>query len=150
LKGAADATHGSYQSKTTDLTVPSGSDDTVNYSDDTMHIWTYPVLGQMVCPAKTNPTDPPCTQDQKVPLTIQFSAVDGDAVMANNQGYLLQWYQPVWEPFNVFSYPANYNQLLAAYPNLSVLSTPQSFATDGTSVTETVTWATTGTDGTTT
>ncbi len=140
LKGAADATHGHYSSQMVDLTVPSGVDDTVNYSNSTLHIWAYPVIGQSVCPAST----PPSTCTQKVPLTIQFSAVDGDAVVANKQGYLLQWYQPVWEPFNIFSYPANITQLQAAYPNLSILSIPQTFATDGTTVTESIKWNVTG------
>ncbi len=66
--------------------------------------------------------------------TIQFSAVDGDdAAVANKQGW--------WRAFalgisrfgnhsNIFSYPANLAQLQAAYPNLAVLSNPQTFATD--------------------
>jgi hypothetical protein len=140
LKGAADTTHGRYQSQTVDLTFPSGVDDSVNYSDDTVHIWAYPVIGRSVCPV----TNPPSNCTQKVPLTIQFSAVDGDAVIANKQGYLLQWYQPVWEPFNIFSYPGNLKQLKAAYPNLSVLSVPQVFATDGTTITESIKWNVTG------
>ena len=138
LKGLAEHTHGTYTAQDISLNLGSGTDDTVNYTDNTTHIWAYQVIGQKVCPLPNLP--PPCLDIQKVPLTIQFSAVDGDAAVANKQGYALPWYQPVWEPFNIFSYPANLAQLQAAYPNLAVLSNPQTFATDATSVVEQVKW----------
>ena len=84
---------------------------------------------------------PNCSQ-RKVPLTIQFSAPNGNATSHADQGQSLQWYQPPWEPGNIFSYPASFDQLQSIYGNLAKLTTDGSeFLTDTSTETQKTTWA---------
>ncbi len=136
LKGSLEHEQGSYTGQSFNLTTISGVGDQVNYSDSELNIWVYPVIGKTVCPAKLN-----CPPNEQVPLTIQFSALNGDVQPYAIEGPGLPWYQPPWEPGNIFSYPANYDQLAAHYGNLVQLSgSTNGFPTDGRTVTESVTW----------
>ncbi|MBV9035817.1 MAG: hypothetical protein JO182_15110 [Acidobacteriaceae bacterium] len=77
-----------------------------------------------------------------MPLTIQFSAPNGDALTRVTQGQALQWYQPPWEPGNIFSYPANLAQLKRIYPNLDQLTNGGvQFLTDTSTITQQTTWS---------
>jgi hypothetical protein len=90
LKGAAEHDHGTSQRKTFNLSATTGFGDEVSYLDPEFNIWVYPVIGKIVCPA----AKPSCQDSEKVPLTIQFSAPNGDALTDATQGQALQWYQP--------------------------------------------------------
>ena len=95
------------------------------------------MLGKTVCPAgKQN-----CKPSEEVPLTIQFSAPSGDALTHAAQGQALQWYQPPWEPGNIFSYPAIFQQLQSIYSNLSPLTNGVAFLTDTSTITQKTTWS---------
>jgi hypothetical protein len=142
LKGSIETEHGKYNQSSFDASVTTGFSDSIWYSSSRFNVWVYPVLGRTACPAGAGANCP-----QQKPLTIQFSAPD-DLEYARRDGSLLPWYQPVWEPGNVFSYPANYQQLQAIAPNLNTLSNPQSFATDGSTTTESINWTTEGSNGT--
>ncbi len=141
LKGSIETEHGRYTQTRFDASVTTGFGDSVWYSSSRFNIWVYPVLGQTVCPDDAGANCP-----AKKPLTIQFSAPD-ELKYARRNGALLPWYQPVWEPGNVFSYPANYGQLQAIAPNLNLLSDPQSFATDDTEAVEGISWSREQTNG---
>jgi hypothetical protein len=109
--------------------------DYVLYTDSRLNIWVYPVIGKTVCPA----TKPNCQQSQKVPMTIQFSAPDQTSSTFGS-GISMEWYQPPWEPFNVFSYPANLQQLKAIYPNLQQIATTTATFTDQGQLSQQVNW----------
>lgn len=147
LKGAAEHDHGTSQRKAFDLSATTGFGDEVSYLDPEFNIWVYPVIGKTVCPA----AKPNCPDSEKVPLTIQFSAPNGDALTHATQGQALQWYQPPWEPGNIFSYPANLQQLRSIYPNLHLLTNEGvEFLTDTSTVTEKTSWSVTTKDTATT
>lgn len=136
LKRTAEQENGSYTRSTYNIYQATGFGDQVSYIESDFNIWVYPILGQSVCPAAT----PNCSQ--KVPLTIQFSAPTGDAVTHEDQGQALQWYQPPWEPGNIFSYPANFAQLQSIYPNVAKLTSDGAeFLTDTSTETQKTTWA---------
>jgi len=142
LKGASEKVHGTYQAKTFNLSATTGFGDEVSYTDNQFNIWFYPVIGQTACLAGKQ-----CPPDAQVPLTIQFSAPSGDALVHAAQGQALQWYQPPWEPGNIFSYPANLQQLNTIYPNLSQLTTGGlGVITDTSTITQKTTWAVTQKD----
>jgi hypothetical protein len=140
LKGSHENDHGTYNGTSFNLSATTGFGDQVSYVDSQFNIWVYPVIGQTVCPA------PPTTCQSKVPLTIQFSAPDGNAQQPESvEGQALQWYQPPWEPGNIFSYPANFDQLKAHYPDVNPLTNDTTgFLTDGSTITQTATWTGSG------
>ncbi len=77
-----------------------------------MNIYSYPVIGQSVCPSGS----PNCTDDQKVPLQVQYSAPDNIVHIKPTEAKALPWYQPVTEPGEIFSYPGSLGLLEAGGP----------------------------------
>ncbi len=143
LKGDSGKTHDAFTGKTFNVSATTGFGDEVTYVDNNdFNIWVYPVIGQTVCP--TN--NPNCQPGEQVPLTIQFSAPNGDSLTTAAQGQGLSWYQPPWEPGNIFSYPANLQQLQAIYSNLAQLTNPLEFLTDTSTITQTTSWSATTKD----
>lgn len=142
LNGSHEHDHGAYNTKSFNISATTGFGDEVSYTDNQFNIWIYPVIGQTVCPA----SKPNCQPSEKVPLTIQFAAPDGQSQQPEAvQGQALQWYQPPWEPGNVFSYPANLDQLKIRFPNLSQLTNDTTgFLTDGSTLTQSATWSGSG------
>ncbi|HXE12393.1 MAG TPA: hypothetical protein VN633_09755, partial [Bryobacteraceae bacterium] len=141
LKGSHEHDQGTYNAQSFNLSATTGFGDEVSYTDSPFNIWVYPVIGQTVCPA----AKPNCQPGEKVPLTLQFSAPDGNAQTEAIEGQDLEWYQPPWEPGNIFSYPANFDQLKAHYPDVQPLTNdPSGFLTDGSTITETATWTGSG------
>jgi hypothetical protein len=111
----------------------------------------YPIIGRTVCPAG----QPNCQPSQKVPATIQFSAPDMIDNPPVQSGPGLEWYQPPWEPGNVFSYPANFSQLqqivgldrITQQPTIDILSQSVTLAADSNKTTSSVNWTNQQTDG---
>jgi hypothetical protein len=138
LKGSHEHDQGAYSGKSFNLSATTGFGDEVSYSDSPLNIWIYPVIGQTVCPA----AKPKCKPGEQVPLTLQYSAPNGNAQTEAIEGQDLQWYQPPWEPGNVLSYPANFDQLQSHYPNIQKLTNDTTgILTDGSTIAETVTWS---------
>ena len=82
-----------------------------------------------------------CPASAQKPLNIQFSAPN-PPVFGARAGNILAWYQPPWEPGNIFSYPANYTQLHQEIPvQLDKLSDDNSFSTDSLVETIKANWA---------
>ncbi len=162
LKGSVDKVTGSFSSQKFSLKTTSGLDDSVTHKDTSIRIWLYPVIGQTVCP-----TGKTCPPDQQVPLTIQFSAPTTNTSPEHSDGSTLSWFQPPWEPGNILSYPANLDELNSIYPgsgtcpgetgpiqqtggSLCLLASGDGFFTDGSTITQTTTWAVTSQTGTNT
>lgn len=124
-----------YTSFTSSLTETTEFDDELTYTHYRMNVYSYPVIGQFVCPADT----PDCSQAEKLPLHVQFSGVDNVSHNGPAVGALQEWYQPAQEPGNLFSYPGNQQQLVNDQPaqRYKQLAPPPG---------ETVTWTSTATD----
>lgn len=135
LKGQTDNENGSYSSLGFDVSASTAVGDTIWFTSNRLNLWTYDILGQKVCPA----TNPNCTE--KVQATITFSAPDQVETESIGQD-ATSLYQPPWEYGNLFSYPANYEQLQQIVPNMASLTTPnQSFSTSGGPLTLSYNWA---------
>ncbi len=131
IKNVNNQIHGKFQGVSYGLTDTTGWGDSVSYTSTTINIWIYPVIGKTVC-SKSDST-------MCGPLTIQFSAPSGTDVGTAETGTSKEWYQPVWEPGNIFSYPANFNQL--NYANtIDRLDNPETFFTDSSKVQEAIGW----------
>ncbi|MBV9038337.1 MAG: DVUA0089 family protein [Acidobacteriaceae bacterium] len=159
LKSSTDSVTNTFQGQQFALKTTSNGDDAVSHSDTNLRIWVYPVIGQTACP-KGNPS---CQPNERVPLTIQFSAPTTYSSPVVQDGGTLSWYQPPWEPGNILSYPASLDQLQSIYPGpgscdgktqqpggLCVLGSGVAFFTDKSSGTETTQWNVTSETGTTT
>ena len=85
----------------------------------------YPVIGRTACPADT----PNCTDPG--PMFVMFSGPTVN-LLESVGGASLEWYQPIHETGNVFSYPWSLEQLQAAEGGVDLLtsSDPDGFATD--------------------
>jgi hypothetical protein len=107
----------------------------------------YPVIGRTACPADM----PNCTDPG--PMFVMFSGPTVN-LLESVGGASLEWYQPIHETGNVFSYPWSLEQLQAAEGGIDLLtsSDPDGFATDSSTHTAEATWAgqqtTTSTSGT--
>ncbi len=142
IKTINEKQYGSYQSSRFDASVKTGLSDQVWYTQSRFNVYVYPVLGHAVCPTE----EPNCAE--KVPLTIQFSSPD-KVESHKVDGNLIPWYQPPWEPGNVFSYPATEKQLQQILPNTEQLSKASTYRTDSGTATERATWTSETTEGAT-
>lgn len=125
-----------------DLSVQTTIDDDIWIKDETQNIYVYPVIGQYVCPPKPGSPTPLCSPSELVQLNVMFSG-PSDVSYAHLDGAKVEWYQPVHEPFNVFSYPWSLQQLQKFEPNIDLLTSnsPQLFATDGSQQTQKTNWS---------
>ena len=139
--------YGQYASTQFDASTITGFDDQVWFSNKTHYIFIYPVIGRTACPADT----PNCTDPG--PMFVMFSGPTVN-LLESVGGASLEWYQPIHETGNVFSYPWSLEQLQAAEGGIDLLtsSDPDGFATDSSTHTAEATWAgqqtTTSTSGT--
>jgi hypothetical protein len=146
LKVAAKQTHDanvsnnySYGTGTSDsVSATTGFADHVYFTSTTQNIYYYPVIGQTVCPA----ANPSCSDSEKLPLHVQFSGPDTINI-SDTDATTQEWYQPPWEPGNVFSYSWNLSLLQQAFPNFTPLTTDPApeRATDTSSTAYTTEWA---------
>lgn len=112
--------YNSYESQSFNIGATTVFDDLVTYTSRTHNIYSYPVIGQKVCPAGS----PNCPDDcgsgpspcPKQPLFVQFSGPDNLKHYAPTTGSALEWFQPVSEAGQVFSLPANPTQLKSDTP----------------------------------
>jgi hypothetical protein len=119
-----------------DASVRTGFADHVWFDNYRFNIWTYPVLGVKVCPE----AKPSCSPSEQVPLHVQFSGPDQIASY-DLDGSVLEWYQPVWEPGNLLSYPWREEQLLSQVPRAIVNNKSDVWAADSSGSNASVTWA---------
>ena len=145
LKSSAEQTHentvsakyNTYTSNTFDVSTKTGFSDFVWFTSKRFNMYIYPVIGQLGCPQ----SQPACPDAQKVPLHVVFSGPD-QVTSHRIDGTGLEWYQPVQEPGNVFSYPWNAMLLQNLYPGFSPLTADPAtvWATDTSGSSVSVTW----------
>src|SRR5262249_25115183 len=141
VKNSSKLGQGKFESVSSSFSQQTGTGDSVVYASSTVHIWVYEVLGRTVCrPGTTTPTGD-CNAGDKLPLTIQFSA-PSDSSESVGTGSNEEFYQPIWEPGEIFSYPANLAQLQQSVDNtLDVLNdVSRSYRTDSSAAVVNTTW----------
>jgi hypothetical protein len=102
--------YNTYQGLNTTFTTSTAFDDVVAATGSQFNIYSYRVLGQ--CVPGNGPPSEGCPTGM-VPLYVQFSGPDNVNYLQAAEGRNLEWYQPVQEPGNLFSYPATVAQLTA-------------------------------------
>ncbi|MCB0139578.1 MAG: VCBS repeat-containing protein [Caldilineaceae bacterium] len=112
-----------------------GFGDEIWYSRSSFNVYAYPVLGQTVCPADNGN----CSAAEEEQLYVMFSGPDNSGA-GPAAGATTEWYQPVHEPGNIFSYPWNETQLRKQMGAIDLLSGPQHFYTDDSSQAQTLSW----------
>jgi hypothetical protein len=98
------------QSVSRSIDTQTGIGDVVSYIDYWQNIYTYPVLNQYVCPAD----QPDCSPSQELPLVVNYAAPD-TVNYYYTDGSTEDWYQPVHEPGNIFSYPCSVDAATETY-----------------------------------
>ncbi len=128
-----------------DASTTTGFGDEIWYDVSSFNVYYYPVLGQTVCPANNGD----CEASEEQPLYLTLSGPNS-AGTGPGPGATTEWYQPVHEPGNVFSYPWDESQLaLQLTEGLDLLTGPQQFYTDDSSQTQSLDWSSsTGSDQT--
>jgi hypothetical protein len=101
--------YNSYAGMTNGFSTKTVFDDIVAATTSSMNIYSYRVIGQCVPSANASASEG-CAAGT-VPMYVQFSGPDNVTYIQNAEGRNIEWYQPVQEPGNLFSYPANQQQL---------------------------------------
>jgi hypothetical protein len=123
-----------YESTTRTLDATTGFADHLFISGFRENFWYYPVLGK-----RCLLTNPNCPADEKQRQTVIVSAPDKPETLdidATN----VEWYQPVNEPGNIFSYPWNLDQMNLANPLLNPLTRESWSLTDTSTVSAKTEW----------
>ena len=140
-------TYDTYAAVTNSLSATTGFADHLFFTESRHNVYYYPVIGRKVCPAGK----PNCTEAEKRPLFVQFSGVDL-LEHHDSDATTQEWYQPINEPGNLFSYPWSLDQLRRSIPNLAPMTTnPAPWrATDTSTSAYSTTWIAQGTNAHTT
>jgi hypothetical protein len=120
-----------------DASTQTGFGDEIWYGVNSFNLYIYRVLGETICPYdNTN-----CTEEEEQPLYVMFSGPNSTGT-GPASGSTTEWYQPVHEPGNIFSYPWNETILKKGFGSvqLKLLSGPQSFFTDGSPQSQSLNW----------
>ena len=130
-----------YESKSLTVDTQTEGADNVWFSVTDHNLYYYPVIGLTTCP-ENDP--PPC--DDATPAFVVLSGPDNTEWVTGDASSL-EWYQPAYSPWQVFSYPWDSFELARRVPNLDVLTDAPAYFTDEEVVNETVQWTRgTGTD----
>src|SRR5262249_54997146 len=98
-------TYNTNQGQSFKLTAQTVFDDLVAATASQLNIYSYPVIGKCVEAPDSKAADG-CPAG-KAPLQAQFSGPDNVWYLELVEGRSLEWYQPVQEPGNIFSYPGS-------------------------------------------
>ena len=114
-----------------------GFGDEIWYSQSSFNVYYYPVLGETVCPADNSD----CSAGEEQPLYVAISGPDSTAITAA-PGANTEWYQPVHEPGNIFSYPWNSTLLAERFEQgIDTKSKGGSFFTDDSTTGVNIDWS---------
>jgi len=149
LKQAASQTHqdtvsttyNTYQGNSFTFTAQTTFDDLVAATSTQFNVYSYQVLGQCLPASGASALDG-CPAGTK-PLHVQFSGPDNVDYIQLSGGVGLEWYQPVHEPGNLFSYPGTLGLLQANQPAVTaqqLLSASNDLWDSQSSTQVTVTW----------
>src|SRR5262249_447892 len=137
LKNRLDNINGAFNGKDVEITTETTVNDVVWYTSKEYYLYGYLGIGKKICPS-----DKPNWQDsERVPLTLMMSAAEPTNSLTVQSATGLEWYQPPWEPGNLFSYPAGLTQLKQYVPDVMLLTDTSTFATDDANATLKTTWS---------
>jgi len=123
-----------YQSIEVGKDLKAVNDDYLVYRTKDINIWRYPVIGETQIQTKDG---------KKGQLYVQLT-VPSDITTKNIEGRLVEWYQPIHENGNIFSYPWDKDQI----GNLGEIKTdPNTYATGGNEAEFEVKWKNVTEDG---
>ncbi len=108
------ANYNTYQGNSFKLSAQTEFDDRVAATSSQTNIYSYQVLSQCVADQGASPLGG-CPANTR-PLYVQFSGPDNVYYIDLAEGAAIEWYQPVQEPGNIFSYPGSLAQLQAYQP----------------------------------
>ena len=123
-----------------DASTTTGWGDEIWTDEASYYLYMYPVIGETVCPDSI----PTCTPDQEQPLYLTFSGPSSSGT-GPAPGSTTEWYQPIYEPGNIFSYPWSLAMLQQQLPDRvdpTPLSKPEFYYTDTSGSEVTVNWST--------
>ena len=114
---------------------------TIYFTYNDYNLYYYPVIGASACPE----SEPDCAPDEEGPVYVEFTGPT-DTSNDYNAGFE-SWYQPVQEPFQLFSYPRTQAQLEASVGDvLTPVTDVKTFSTgNGISGTYSSNWTNEGT-----
>jgi hypothetical protein len=113
--GSVATAYNTYASQQFDVSTQTGFSDVVWFTEKRFTIYSYPVLG------RCSPVTAGCPAGTTRPLHVQFSGPDR-VTQGRIDGNQLEWYQPVQEPGNVFSYPWSAGLLQDLYGGFTPLT----------------------------
>ena len=122
-----------YTGNAFDASTKTGFSDHVWFTAKRFNLFIYPVIGR-VGKGEDGTENLPLHVQFWGPDMIQHFTIDGS---------LLEWYQPTWEPGNLFSYPWSLDQLKLLYPDfLPLTDVPTTrWATDSSGQDVSVNWS---------
>jgi hypothetical protein len=163
-------TNSSYKSETFNGATSTGFWDHVWYTSRDYNVYFYPVIGQSICvnscqngscsisggaceddsDCSNDSTDPTnCSASSMQQLYVQYSGAS--TVSTDDYGAdSLEWYQPVHEPGQIFSYPSSCSDLASRYgvnicnendADYTLLSDTPSFLTDSSTQSYSLNWS---------
>ncbi|HSO50212.1 MAG TPA: hypothetical protein VLS86_06660, partial [Acidimicrobiia bacterium] len=113
--GSVATTYNTYSSQQFDVSTQTGFSDVVWFTQKRFTTYAYRVLG------RCSPATGGCPTGTTKPLYVQFSGPDM-VTQGRIDGNQLEWYQPVQEPGNVFSYPWSAGLLQDLYGGFTPLT----------------------------
>lgn len=139
--------YNTYQSQRFDLSQQTGAADLVGVSGQRKTFYVYPVIGETTCPEGMTE----CSPSEEIPLLWVIGMPD-QTFSELKGAELLEWYQPVHEPYNLLSYPWHPDQLKYDSPAMQLLTNTNvpGFATDSTLGTYELRWSAGAEEGSTT
>ena len=134
--GSVATTYNTYSSQQFDVSTQTGFSDVVWFTSKRFTTYAYRVLG------RCSPATEGCPAGTTRPLYVQFSGPDM-VTQGRIDGNQLEWYQPVQEPGNVFSYPSSAGLLQDLYGGFTPLTADPAtvWATDSSGSTVSVSWS---------
>lgn len=141
LGGSTAAVNRRFATQALDISQSTAFDDVVWYTDSTLTIYAYPVIGRTTCPT----AKPRCAESEKVPVTLMVAGPD-TVRQSSADASLLAWYQPPWVAGQLLSYPATVEQMKTAAlsdpTRFKALSQARTWAIDDTAAEQKATWIT--------
>ncbi len=101
------------------LTSTTGFADHLLFTRERFNVWVYPIMGVKVCPGRATT----CAEADKTQAYVEYSAPD-KITLFDVDATTQDWYQPVNEPGNIFSYPWSIELFEQSNPSAGLLTAP--------------------------
>ncbi|MDQ2773918.1 MAG: hypothetical protein M3Y57_03165 [Acidobacteriota bacterium] len=106
-----------YSAEKDSLSSTTGFADHLFFTRERLNVWVYPIMGLKVCPR----SKPSCADAEKTQAYVEYSGPD-NITLFDVDATTQEWYQPIDEPGNVFSYPWSVALFESTYPSAGLLT----------------------------